>query len=146
MKNCQVIRRIHRIELGCISPPMVFWVALSNVPILMSGFLIHLLHPTAKPTFLPAIKKHEWEKRCAYGQRIQNMEHSIFTPLVLSATGSMANEASIFYKRLAFLLPAKWDHSYFSTLCWLHCRLAFSLLRSFIQVIRGARSSRGQAI
>jgi len=84
-------------------------------------------------------KKHEWEKWHEYGQTIQDMEPSTFTPLVLSATGGMANKASIFYKRLASLLAAKWNDSYSSTLCWLRCRLAFSLLCFFIQVIRGDR-------
>ena len=69
-----------------------------------------------------------------------------FTPLVISATGGLANEASTFYKRLASLLASKWDHPYSSTLCWLRCSLAFSLLRSAIQSIRGARSSCGHAI
>ena len=55
-------------------------------------------------------------------------------------------EANIFYKRLASMLASMWDHSYSSTLCWLRCRLSFSLLRSSIQAIRGARSSCGRAI
>ena len=64
----------------------------------------------------------------------------------LTATGGLANEASTFYKKLASLLASKWDHPYSSTLCWLRCSLAFSLLRSAIQSIRGARSSCGHAI
>ena len=43
-------------------------------------------------------RKHELEKKRAYQQRIQEVEHSSFTPLVLSATGGMGNEATIFYK------------------------------------------------
>ena len=69
------------------------------------------------------------------------VEHASFTPLVISATGGLAKEATIFYKRLASMLASKWDTPYSSTLCWLRCRLAFSLLRSAIQLIRGARSS-----
>ena len=42
-------------------------------------------------------RKHELEKKRAYQQRIQEVEHSSFTPLVLSATGGMGNEATIFY-------------------------------------------------
>ena len=48
--------------------------------------------------------------------------------------------------RLASLLASKWEHPYSSTLCWLRCSLAFSLQRSAIQSIRGARSSCGHAI
>ena len=90
-------------------------------------------------------RKHEQEKKRAYQQRVQDVEQSSFTPLVLSATGGMGPEAFIFYKRLAALLSNKWDSPYSKTLCWLRCRLSFSLIRSAIQALRGARSSRGQA-
>ncbi len=89
--------------------------------------------------------KHEREKKRKYDQRIREVEHSTFTPLVLSVSGGMGNEATTFYKRLASLLAEKWDSPYSTTLNWLRCRLSFSLLRSSIQAIRGARSSQGQA-
>ena len=98
--------------------------------------------PSNKSTLLTSCyKKHEREKKRAYEQMIPEIEHATFTPLVLAATGGLANEANVFYKRLASKLASKWDHPYNSTLCWLRCRLAFSLLRSSIQAIRGARSS-----
>ena len=49
-------------------------------------------------------------------------------------------------KRLASLLASKWDNQYCTTMAWLRCRLTYSLLRSAIQCIRGARSSHGRAI
>ena len=78
-------------------------------------------------------RTHEAEKKHAYEQRI------IDTPLVFSATGGMARQSTAFYK-----LADQWDHPYNSTLCWLRCSISFSLPRSAIQCIRGARSSRGQ--
>ena len=103
--------------------------------------------PSNKSLAPPACyRKHEREKKRAYEQRVREVEHSTFTPLVFSATGGMASEATNFYKRLASMLALKWDSPYSSTLCWLRCRLSFSLLRSAIQAIRGARSSRGHAI
>ena len=89
--------------------------------------------------------KQESLKKRAYEQRVREVEHSSFTPLVLSATGGMANEATTFYKGLASCLAMKWDHSYSSTMSWLRCRLTFFLLRSAIQCIKGARSSCGHA-
>ena len=88
-------------------------------------------------------RKHEQIKKKAYEQRILDIEQASFSPLVLSATGGLAREATTFYKRLASMLASKWDQSYSSTLCWLRCRLTFSLLRSSIQAIRGSRSSSG---
>ena len=103
--------------------------------------------PSNKNSTLSACyKKHEREKKRAYEQRVREVEHSSFTPLVLAATGGLGNEASSFYRRLASLLSQKWDTPYSTTQCWLRCRLAFSLLRSSIQAIRGARSSLGHAV
>ena len=82
----------------------------------------------------------------AYEQRVRDVEHSTFTPIVLSATGGMAKQSTTFYKRLASRLAEKWEQTYCSTLYWLRVRLSFSLLRSAIQCIRGARSSRGHAV
>ena len=90
-------------------------------------------------------KAHERAKKRAYEQRVREVEHSSFTPLVLSANGGMGNESLTFYRRLASLLAEKWDSHYSTTLGWLRCRLSYSLLRSAIQAIRGARSTRGHA-
>ena len=84
--------------------------------------------------------KHERKKTRAYGHRVT------FVPLVMSATGGLAKHATNFYKRLASLLADKWTQPYSSTLYWLRCSLSFSLLRSAIQCILGARSSRGHAV
>ena len=91
-------------------------------------------------------KKHERIKKTTYEQSIREVEHATFTPLVLSATGGLANEASIFYKRLATLLAIKRNDNYSTTLSWIRNRLSFSLLRSAIRCIRGTRSSCGHAL
>ena len=94
-------------------------------------------------SLLSTFKKHENIKRRAYGQRIREVEHASFTPIIMSATGGLAHEATVFYKHLASLLSAKWGDEYSVVLGWLQCCLGFSLLRSAIQCIRGARSSIG---
>ena len=102
--------------------------------------------PSNRSQSLPTCyRKHEREKKRAYEQRIREVEHSTFTPLVFSAAGGMGREATCFYKRLASMLAQKWDSPYSSTLCWLRCRISFSLIRSAIQALRGARSSQGHA-
>ena len=53
------------------------------------------------------------------------------------------NKATTFFKCLASLLAEKWDSHYSSTLCWLRCRLSFSLLRSTIQAIQGEHGHLG---
>ena len=90
-------------------------------------------------------KKHERIKIRAYEQRVREVEHGSFTPLVMSLTGGCGNAANVCYKRLASLLAEKLDQPYSSTLAWMRCKLSFALLRSSIRCIRGARSSRGYA-
>ena len=100
--------------------------------------------PTNKNTpFQSSYRTHEKMKKRAYQQRVLEIEHASFTPVVLSATGGMANEATFFYKRIASLLALKWDQSYSTVMTWLRCRITFALIRSAIQCLRGARSSRG---
>ena len=91
-------------------------------------------------------RKHELEKKGAYEERIREVEHASFTPLVLSANGGWGKEATSFYKRLASILSEKWDQAYSCTVNWLRCKVSFSLLRSAIQCVRGARSSKGHTI
>ena len=98
--------------------------------------------PTNRLGSLPSMYlKHENEKKRLYEQRVREVEFASFTPLVLSATGGMAKQATIFYKRLASLLASKREFRYSQMMNWLRCRLSYSLLRSAIQCIRGARSS-----
>ena len=69
--------------------------------------------PTNKHTSLQsAYRTHKKMKKRVYQQRVLEIEHASFTPVVLSATGGMANEATFFYKRIASLLALKWDQPY----------------------------------
>ncbi|MDA8002156.1 MAG: reverse transcriptase domain-containing protein, partial [Alphaproteobacteria bacterium] len=86
-------------------------------------------------------RRHELEKKRQYEQRIREVEHATFTPLVLSSTGGMGKAASVFYKRLASMISEKRDVPYSKTIGWLRCRLSFALLRCSIMCIRGSRSS-----
>ena len=90
-------------------------------------------------------RKQEHVKNKEYEQRIREVKHVSFTPLVVSVTGGMANEETYFYKRLASFFARKWDHSYSSIMSWLRCLLSFSLLCLAIQCIRGVWSSIGHA-
>ena len=86
-------------------------------------------------------RAHENAKKRMYEQRIREIEHSSFTPLVMSLTGGLGREAQAAYKHLASLLAAKRNSSYSTTMGWLRCSLSFALLRSSILCIRGTRSS-----
>ena len=101
--------------------------------------------PSYKKSTLPTVyTNQENDKKRHYQQRIRDVEHGSFSPLVFSVTGGMAKEATVFYKRLASLLADKWNQPYSITINWLRCRLSYSLLRSSIRSLRGARSSIGR--
>ena len=86
-------------------------------------------------------RHHESLKRRSYEQRVREIEHGSFTPLVFSATGGMAPAATVTFRRLASLLANKRQQTYNKTISWLRCSLSFSLVRSAVMCLRGARSS-----
>ena len=49
----------------------------------------------------------EQAKKREYSQRVCEVEHGVFTPLVLSSNGGMGKEATTFYKRLADMIAQK---------------------------------------
>ena len=85
-----------------------------------SYFDVQVFNPYAvsnRQTSLAACyRKQEAIKKRAYEQRVREVEHSSFTPLVLSATGGLAAKATTFYKRLAAHLADKWEQPYSKTI------------------------------
>ena len=86
-------------------------------------------------------RKNELEKRRAYDERIREIEHGSFSPLVFSAAGGMDETAKVVYKRIASQIADKYNKPYSKTINWLRCRLSFSLLRTAVMCLRGSRSS-----
>ena len=50
---------------------------------------------------------HEAAKKREYGEKVREVERGVFTPLVLSTSGGMARECTVFFKRIADLLSVK---------------------------------------
>ena len=140
MKNWVVLLQTHMIESRLDIVASGFWGGRFE----RAFFDIRVFNPYApsdSPVLLPHIVIMKiWKKR-HYEQRIREVEHSSFTPLIFSTTGGLGPAASVFYKRLASMLAAKHNQPYGSTIGWLRCRLSFSLLRSSIMCISGACSS-----
>ena len=54
---------------------------------------------------LPSVyRAQENEKKRQYSERVREVEHASFTPLVLSATGGWAREASVFLQASGILV------------------------------------------
>ena len=65
----------------------------------------------------------------------------LFTPLIFTTTGGMADAATQVFKRLPNILSIKHGLSYGMVMGWVQCKLNFSLLRSAFMCIHGAQSS-----
>ena len=108
-------------------------------------FDVRVFHPNASSyhsmSLQAAFCRHEQAKKREYGERVCEVEHGVFTPLVLSTTGGLGCEATTFYKRLADLISSKQQKHYTNVMCWLRSRLSFAIIRSAIMRVRGSRSS-----
>lgn len=80
-----------------------------------------------------AAKKTKYHNACA-------LRRAAFTPLVMSVDGILAQEATVFLKRLADRLSAKWEKSYGETMGWARTRLSFAIIRATNVCIRGCRT------
>ena len=85
-------------------------------------------------------KKHEQDKKREYNDRVLQVEHGTFNPLVIGTNGGMGEECQHFVKRLAELLALKQSESYASTVSWIRTKLAFEVIRSAVLCVRGSRT------
>ena len=83
-------------------------------------------------------RKHELDKKREYEERVREIEHGSFSPLVFSTAGAMGPIASV--QENSITNCWKRQEPYSTTLFWLQCKLSFSLLRSAIMCLRGTRS------
>ena len=85
-------------------------------------------------------ESNEKEKKRQYNERIMEVEHGTFTPLVMSATGGMSRESKKFYSRLSELISEKRKTNYSTVITWVRRKITFSLIKSMGMCIRGSRS------
>ena len=83
-------------------------------------------------------KRQEQEKQRKYEQRIRQVEHESFTPIVFTRTGGCSHITTTYVKRLASLLAEKTDTPYSTTVNWVICRIGFALLRAAEMCLRGS--------
>ena len=84
-------------------------------------------------------KKHEAEKKREYNQRVLDIEHGTFTPLVLGTNGEFGLESQMFIKRLAEKIAAKQQEDYAQVITWIRTIPSFEILRSAVLCVRGSR-------
>ena len=112
-------------------------------PMEKAFFDVRIFHPNAasnRSKSLPQLySSHEMEKKRAYNQRVIDVEHATFTPLVFSTSGGESPECSKFHKRLASLLSSRRGESYSETIAYIRRRVRFCILRTTLIAVRGYR-------
>ena len=69
------------------------------------------------------LKKHEQEKKRSYNNRIMNVEHGTFTPLVFSLTGGEGPETSMFHKHISQQIAIKTEEKYEKVRLLIRCKI-----------------------
>ena len=107
-------------------------------------FDVRVFNPLA-PSYLnstlkAAHKTNEKSKKREYNDRILQIEHGSFTPLVFSTFGGMSVECGNFYNKVAEKIAEKRDIASSLAKSWIRTKISFSLLRTTNLCIRGSRS------
>lgn len=109
-------------------------------------FDVRVFHPFARSHVnrdLQAVfVTNEKEKKRAYNQRVIEVEHGSFTPLVFSSLGGCGREAETFLGKLSEKIATKRDIEKGRVLHWLRHKVSLSIMRSAILCLRGSRSVR----
>ena len=83
---------------------------------------------------------HEAANKREYLQRVLEVEHASFTPLVLGTNGGMGEECIRFVKTLSEKIANKQNERYSTVISWLRTKLSFCVLRSVLLSVRGSRT------
>ena len=106
-------------------------------------FDIRVTHTNSKTnhnkTTKQIFRNNEMEKKRKYMERILEVEHATFTPLIFGTNGGMGVECERFIKVLATKLAEKQNEEYHQIITWLRIRLSFAILRSILLCVRESR-------
>ena len=91
-----------------------------------------------KPT-AQIFREHEMAKKREYNQRVIDVEHGAFTPLVFGTNGGMGTECQMFLKQLSTTLAEKTGEKYADIITWIRTRISAEILKSAITCVRGSR-------
>ena len=75
-----------------------------------------------------------------YLQRVLEVEHGVFTPLVFGTNGGMGTECQMFLKQLTTSLAEKTGEKYSDVATWIRTRVSMEILKSSITCVRGSRT------
>ena len=112
----------------------------------MEFFDIRVFNPFAKSYLnqnqpLEAVfRNQDTQKKKTYNQRVIQVEHGTFTPIVTSSLGGLGKETSAFVSKLVEKLAEKNGMERSIIANYVRTKLSFELIRSQVACIRGSRS------
>ena len=101
---------------------------------------VRVFNPNGKRHAIKWNEINEKEKKKTCNERILQVEHGSFTPLVMLVTREMSRECKKFYSGLAEMISKKRKTNYNVTIMWIRRKIEFLLIKSIGIYIRGSRS------
>ena len=112
----------------------------------MAFFDVRVFNPFAKSHLQnnldSVFRSNESTKKKEYNNRIIQVEHGSFTPVVMSSLGGFGIETSRFVSRLIEKLSTKKDMEQSVVANYVRTKISFELIRSQVACIRGSRQLR----
>ena len=109
----------------------------------MAFFDVRIFNPFARAHINAELQavfdSNEKQKKAAYNQRVIDIEHGSFTPVVLSAYGGFGRETERFISMLITKVSEKRDIPVSVIANYIRTKLSFILVRSQVICIRGSR-------
>ena len=112
----------------------------------MAFFDIRVFNPFAKSymntnqTLEAVFRKQENDKKKSYNQRVIQVEHGSFTPIVVSSYGGFGKETSTFVSKLVEKVAEKNGMETSEVANYIRTKVSYELVRSQVACIRGSRS------
>ena len=98
------------------------------------------MRQSARRSVKAILKTHEQTKKLEYNKRVMEVEHSTFTPIVLSIKGVMGKECQMFHKALAQKIALKTGERYEEVTRLIRVKLSFIVLKAALLCLRGSRT------
>ena len=114
----------------------------------MAFFDVRVFNPFAKSNqnqkLSTVFEKNEKENKRTYNQRVIQVEHGSFTPLLFSAHGGCGYETQHFITTLTEKIATKRDMPSSVIANYVRKKISFSLVKSLVNCIRGTRTRNGK--
>ena len=110
----------------------------------MAFFDVRVFNPFAKTHLNRNIDSvftsNESMKKRSYNQRVIQIEHASFTPIVVFAYGGFGRETNHFISTLACQLANKREMTYSHVSRYIRTKISFDLIRGQVMCLRGSRT------